>query len=371
MSLCKFVINDVPAFIALLVFGVGLILFHFLLRRRRAYMLLLGIAFFILAAAFLLLDPWQWVALGVATVVYYRLPCARVFARCTTGSSDCGKNSASVKKRFRSIYRPSHTRINPSHPSNRITECNRMSHRRPNILLITSDQQHWHTLGTVNPEISTPNPQSVSRGRHLVQPRLLPESHLYADARLYHHRPIPQPAWCVDAGHETAGERAYRRRRFSRPPATALPWWGKRTSNLCAAPKSTPRWRRILSCKIRRSGSSSTTHSTDSSMSNWRAIILTKRMWGQHYVNWLEEKGCANWRDYFRTPTGNNDTQRRTWLIPEEYHYDTWIADRTNALMEEYAQNDEPFFPVGKFSSIRTPITWRRVRGTLCMIRRR
>src|SRR5690348_18484979 len=29
--------------------------------------------------------------------------------------------------------------------------------QRPNILLITSDQQHWNTLGTINPEISTPN----------------------------------------------------------------------------------------------------------------------------------------------------------------------------------------------------------------------
>jgi uncharacterized sulfatase len=36
---------------------------------------------------------------------------------------------------------------------------------RPNILLITSDQQHWSTLGFENPEISTPNlDQLASRG---------------------------------------------------------------------------------------------------------------------------------------------------------------------------------------------------------------
>ena len=28
--------------------------------------------------------------------------------------------------------------------------------KRPNILLITSDQQHWNTLGVLNPEIRTP-----------------------------------------------------------------------------------------------------------------------------------------------------------------------------------------------------------------------
>ncbi len=28
--------------------------------------------------------------------------------------------------------------------------------RRPNILLITSDQQHWNTLGSINDRIVTP-----------------------------------------------------------------------------------------------------------------------------------------------------------------------------------------------------------------------
>lgn len=32
-----------------------------------------------------------------------------------------------------------------------------MSSTRPNILLITSDQQHWNTLGQRNPQIKTPN----------------------------------------------------------------------------------------------------------------------------------------------------------------------------------------------------------------------
>jgi uncharacterized sulfatase len=64
---------------------------------------------------------------------------------------------------------------------------------------------------------------------------------------------------------------------------------------------------------------------------------------GQHYAIWMEEKGCKNWRDYFRPPTGNNDSQHRKWLIPEEYHYDTWIAERTNALLEAYQQNGENF----------------------------
>lgn len=66
---------------------------------------------------------------------------------------------------------------------------------------------------------------------------------------------------------------------------------------------------------------------------------------GQHYALWLEEKGCKNWRDYFLPPTGTMDrSKRRTWDIPEEYHYDAWIAERTNAMLDEYADHGENFF---------------------------
>ncbi|MBW4839186.1 MAG: sulfatase-like hydrolase/transferase, partial [Paenibacillaceae bacterium] len=34
---------------------------------------------------------------------------------------------------------------------------------RPNILLITSDQQHWNTIGAFQPEISTPNLDRLTR----------------------------------------------------------------------------------------------------------------------------------------------------------------------------------------------------------------
>ena len=34
---------------------------------------------------------------------------------------------------------------------------------RPNILLITSDQQHWNTLGCLNPEIQTPHLDTLAQ----------------------------------------------------------------------------------------------------------------------------------------------------------------------------------------------------------------
>lgn len=37
-----------------------------------------------------------------------------------------------------------------------------------------------------------------------------------------------------------------------------------------------------------------------------------------------------------------NPEQAFHWPIPEEYHYNRWIAERTNALLEQYQQDGEP-----------------------------
>lgn len=65
---------------------------------------------------------------------------------------------------------------------------------------------------------------------------------------------------------------------------------------------------------------------------------------GQHYAAWLEKKGAVCWRDWFRKPTGHSDPQKYRWNIPEKYHYDAWIAERTNACLEAYREKNEPFF---------------------------
>ena len=65
---------------------------------------------------------------------------------------------------------------------------------------------------------------------------------------------------------------------------------------------------------------------------------------GQHYALWMEEKGLTNWRDYYLQPTGNVVSQHRKWLIPERFHYNAWIAERSNALISQYHDADEPFF---------------------------
>lgn len=66
---------------------------------------------------------------------------------------------------------------------------------------------------------------------------------------------------------------------------------------------------------------------------------------GQHYLAWLKDNGCKNWKKYFFSPRGRMlNREMGRWKIPEKYHYNTWIAERTNKLLEEYKKEDKPFF---------------------------
>jgi uncharacterized sulfatase len=75
---------------------------------------------------------------------------------------------------------------------------------------------------------------------------------------------------------------------------------------------------------------------------------------GQHYALWMEEKGF-DWRDCFWKPAGTADPQTHKWNLPEEYHYNAWIAERTNAMMEEYAENEDHFFLWASFPDPHPP----------------
>jgi len=48
-----------------------------------------------------------------------------------------------------------------------------MSKQKNNILLITSDQQHWDTIGLDNPEIQTPHLDRLTTGGDDIQTCLL------------------------------------------------------------------------------------------------------------------------------------------------------------------------------------------------------
>jgi uncharacterized sulfatase len=214
---------------------------------------------------------------------------------------------------------------------------------RPNILLITSDQQHWHTLGLLNAEVKTPNLDRLAREGTLFQRAYCPNPTCSPTRSSIITGLYPSQHGCWSLGTKlsedvhTVGEdftaAGYRTALIGKAHFQPLRGTDEYPS-LEAYPtlQDLEFWRKF-----------------DEPFYGFEQVELARNHAdeahvGQHYALWLEEKGCHNWRDYFRPPTGNNNTQKHKWLIPEEYHYDTWIADRTMARLEEYQKNDENFF---------------------------
>lgn len=216
--------------------------------------------------------------------------------------------------------------------------------KRPNILFITSDQQHFNTIGKNNSEIKTPNLDRLAEEGMLfdraytVNPTCTPTRATLITGKY----PSQHGAWtlgtklpesehtiCQDfqgADYKTA---LIGKAHFQPLKST------EKYSSLEAYPllQDMEFWKHYSEkfygfdyVELARN------HTNEAHV-------------GQHYVLWLEEKGCKNWRDYFVPPIGTmSKDENYTWDIPEEYHYDAWIAERTNYMLEQYAKNDENFF---------------------------
>jgi len=218
-----------------------------------------------------------------------------------------------------------------------------MSAERPNILLITSDQQHWNTFGFINPEVKTPNLDRLARGgthftnAYCTNPTCTPTRASMVTGKY----PSQHGAWALGTklpeSEHTVGE--------------DLSAAGYRTALIGKA--------HFQPLKGTDEFSSLEAYPVLQDLEFWKTfhgpfygfnhVELARNHAdeahiGQHYALWLEENGCANWRDYFRSPTGNSDTQKHTWLIPERYHYNVWIAERINALLQEYKRSGDSFF---------------------------
>jgi uncharacterized sulfatase len=214
---------------------------------------------------------------------------------------------------------------------------------RPNILLITSDQQHWRTLGINNPEVRTPNLDGLA-----------------AQGTVFTRAYCPNPTCTPTRSSMITGQYPSQHGAYSL--GTKLP-------------ETVPTVGEVLEKEGYRSALIGKAHFQPlrgtheypsleaypvlQDLDFWREfhgpfygfnhVELARNHTdeahvGQHYAIWMEEQGCGNWRDYFRPPTGANDSQVRKWLIPEEYHYDRWIAEGTNAQLEYHAERGERFF---------------------------
>lgn len=219
-----------------------------------------------------------------------------------------------------------------------------MQHSMPqNILLITSDQQHWNTLGCDFPEVSTPNLDRLAEQGTLFR-------------RAYCPNPTCTPTraslltgqWPSQHGAYSLGTKLFE----DRPTINdVLHEHGYRTGLVGKAHfqplESTDEYPSLES------------YPTLQDLDFWREydgpfygfddIDLARNHTdeahvGQHYAIWLEERGVNDWRRYFRKPTGTSDEQIHRWNIPEDLHYNAWIADRVDSRLTEYTETGEPFF---------------------------
>jgi uncharacterized sulfatase len=85
---------------------------------------------------------------------------------------------------------------------------------------------------------------------------------------------------------------------------------------------------------------------------------------GQHYALWMEQAGLDNWRDYFpdrrgdasaRERKGYYDPDRRRWHLPEKYHYNRFIAEKTIEQLEGACRDGKPFFCWASFPDPHPP----------------
>ena len=223
-----------------------------------------------------------------------------------------------------------------------------MSQGRPNILLITSDQQHWNTLGCLNPEVSTPNLDRLAAGGTLFE-------------RAYTVNPTCTPTRAsMFTGLYPSQHGAYSL--GTKLPEDVLTIGDVLTENdTRSALVGKAHFQPLRGTEEFPSLESYPVMQDLDFWRNFRGPFygfervelarnhVDEAHVGQHYAIWMEERGLSNWRDYFQPPTGNNPNQQWHWPIPEEFHYNTWIADRTNAFMEEYAEAGESFLMYASF----------------------
>lgn len=229
----------------------------------------------------------------------------------------------------------------------------------PNILLITSDQQHYSTLGAINDRIQTPSldrlcGQGVRFTRaYCPNPTCTPTR----ASLLTGTYPSQHGAWSLgtklfedvprvtdmfrEAGYYTGlvGKAHFQ-------PLASKP--GMESIECQPLLRDLDFWRTFKG--------------------PWYGFdhVETARMHageshaGQHYAIWMEEKGLKDWRDYFvdwPETAANRDRiySQKHWTLPEEFHYTTWTGERTCAQIEQAAGNSQPFYIWSSFHDPHPP----------------
>lgn len=219
-----------------------------------------------------------------------------------------------------------------------------MSQEKPlNVLWITSDQQHFTLLGCKNPEVETPNLDRLAKRGTLFNRAYCPNPTCTPTraSMITGQHPNQHGAWSLgtklpESAHTVGHD-------FQKAGYDSVLIGKAHFQPL----KSTEEFPSLESYPLLQDLEFWKNFKDD--FYGFNHIELTRNHTdeahvGQHYAIWMEEKGYANWRDYYSQPTGNSERQKHKWNIPEEIHYNTWIAERTNAKLDQYQKSGQPFF---------------------------
>ncbi|MBO0959848.1 sulfatase-like hydrolase/transferase [Neobacillus sp. MM2021_6] len=209
--------------------------------------------------------------------------------------------------------------------------------KKPNVVFITTDQQHWNTISALgNSHIRTPNldrlvESGVSFERAYVASPVCSPSRSTIITGEY-----PSRHGCWNIGVELSEERPTIGQ-YMKDEGYATGLFGKahfkpvlKEGSFEAPPHIHNRefWNNFKGPYYGFEHVEMVHGHSDEDSSH-----------GMHYGAWLEEQGI-NPKDYFGPGGGHREG---SWDLPEEYHYTRWTADRTMEFIEKNA-NREPFF---------------------------
>lgn len=213
----------------------------------------------------------------------------------------------------------------------------------PNILLITSDQQHWKMLGVHTPGLKTPNLDRLA-----------------AQGTRFNRAYCPNPTCTPSRASMITG--LYPSQHGAYTLGTKLPEevptvgeYLQKAGYDCSLIGKAHFQPLQGNDEFPSLESLSHLHDLDfwrnfsDSFYGFNHIELARNhtdegLVGQHYALWMEENGGKEWRSWFRPPGGTAPAQLHQWNIPEKFHYNTWITERAGARLEAAGGQEQPFF---------------------------
>lgn len=224
-----------------------------------------------------------------------------------------------------------------------------MKSNRPNILLITTDQQRWDALGRLNPAIKTPNIDRLCDRGILFERAYCPSPVCTSSRVSILTGQYPSRHGCYTIGTSLPEDYPTIPQELSQQGYfTGL--IGKAHFRSCIAPDSFEAAPHIHDREFFRKW-----NGPYHGFEHCQLVIghtTEPHSAGMHYGLWLEDRGVAI-ENYFGSQfpyTGFGQ-----WDLPEDLHPSKWVADCTLEAINKAAASDRPFFVWASFQDPHNP----------------